>query len=162
MKIEIREVRKEDLEDVTKLEGICFPKEEAATKESFEYRIKTFPTSFYVALIDNKIVGLIDGCMTDFEIIVDELYDPEGGHNPNGKNQSIFGLAVDPDFQRRGIAEKLMNYLIEKSKERCKEKMILTCKDRLIHYYEKFGYVNKGVSASVHGGVVWYDMVKEL
>ncbi len=31
--------------------------------------------------------------------------------------------------------------------------MILTCKDRLIHYYEKFGYRNLGLSASVHGGL---------
>ena len=30
--------------------------------------------------------------------------------------------------------------------------LILTCKDRLIHYYAKFGYKNMGVSESVHGG----------
>ena len=40
--------------------------------------------------------------------------------------------------------------------------MILTCKDRLIPYYEKFGYRNLGVSASVHGGAVWYDMILEF
>ena len=37
--------------------------------------------------------------------------------------------------------------------------MILTCKAALIPYYERFGYRNKGISASVHGGAVWYDMV---
>ena len=35
---------------------------------------------------------------------------------------------------------------------------LITCKDRLVHYYEKFGFVNEGKSASVHGGAVWYDM----
>jgi len=25
-------------------------------------------------------------------------------------------------------------------------------------YYAKFGFVNEGVSNSVHGGVVWYQM----
>ena len=40
--------------------------------------------------------------------------------------------------------------------------LILTRKDRLIHYYEKFGYVNLGVSESVHGGAVWYDMLLEF
>ena len=39
---------------------------------------------------------------------------------------------------------------------------ILTCKDTLIHYYEKFGYVNKGISESVHGGAIWYDMILEF
>ena len=35
---------------------------------------------------------------------------------------------------------------------------VLTCKDRLVHYYETFGYRSEGVSASTHGGAVWYDM----
>ena len=35
---------------------------------------------------------------------------------------------------------------------------MLTCKDKLLHYYAKFGFVNEGVSASTHGGVVWYQM----
>ena len=35
---------------------------------------------------------------------------------------------------------------------------ILTCKDRLVHYYASLGYASEGVSASVHGGAVWYDM----
>ena len=36
--------------------------------------------------------------------------------------------------------------------------MILTCKEALIHYYARFGFKNCGLSASVHGGAVWYDM----
>ena len=36
--------------------------------------------------------------------------------------------------------------------------LMLTCKDKLIHYYAKFGFVNEGVSASVHGNVTWYQM----
>ena len=36
--------------------------------------------------------------------------------------------------------------------------LVLTCKDRLVHYYAKFGFVSEGVSASTHGGVVWYQM----
>lgn len=31
-------------------------------------------------------------------------------------------------------------------------------RERLIPYYEKFGYQNQGVSDSAHGGAVWYDM----
>ena len=55
-----------------------------------------------------------------------------------------------------------MNRLIETARERGKKGLILTCKDRLIHYYEKFGYVNMGISQSVHGGAVWYDMILEF
>ena len=55
-----------------------------------------------------------------------------------------------------------MNHLIQTAKAREKKGMILTCKDRLIHYYAKFGYKNMGVSESVHGGAVWYDMILEF
>ncbi|MFK4786173.1 GNAT family N-acetyltransferase [Fusobacterium sp. MFO224] len=162
MDIKIRQVKPSDLDEITKIENICFPEAEAATRDSFKYRIATFPKSFYVALDNEKIVGFINGAVTNHNTIVDELYEPEGGHNPEGKNQSIFGLDVLPEYQRQGIAEKLMKYMMEKSREAKREKMILTCKERLIHYYEKFGYENKGISESVHGGVVWYDMEAKL
>ena len=32
------------------------------------------------------------------------------------------------------------------------------CKERLLPYYAKFGFVNEGVSGSTHGGVTWYQM----
>ena len=31
-------------------------------------------------------------------------------------------------------------------------------KEKLIHYYEKFGFVSEGISNSEHGHVVWYQM----
>ena len=37
--------------------------------------------------------------------------------------------------------------------------LVLTCKERLIHYYAKFGFVDEGVSEkSTHGNVVWHQM----
>ena len=42
------------------------------------------------------------------------------------------------------------------------ERVILTCKQEKLAYYEKFGFENHGVSNSSHGGAVWYDMVLEL
>ena len=67
-----------------------------------------------------------------------------------------------PEYQRQGIAAELMNHLIKDAKDKGRKGLILTCKDRLIHYYAKFGYKNLGVSASVHGGAVWYDMLLEF
>lgn len=90
------------------------------------------------------------------------MYEDSSLHDPKGAYQSIFGLDVLPEYQRQGIAAKLMEQMIRDAKERGRKGLILTCKDRLIHYYEKFGYKNKGVSQSVHGGVVWYDMLLEF
>ena len=90
------------------------------------------------------------------------MFEDSSLHNPNGCYQSIFGLDVIPEYQRQGIAAELMNHLIEDARIKGRKGLILTCKDRLIHYYAKFGYKNLGVSASVHGGAVWYDMLLEF
>jgi len=162
MNIKIRQVLIEDLNEVAKIEKICFPEAEAASRESFERRIKTFPDSFFVAEDDEKIIGFINGCVTNETTIYDELYENSSLHVKDGAYQTIFGLDVIPDYERQGIAAQLMNHMIRKAKESGKKGVILTCKERLIHYYSKFGYVNKGISKSVHGGARWYDMILEL
>ena len=159
----IRNVKAEDLDQVTEVEALCFPAAEAATEESFRKRIDTFPESFLVAENESgKIIGFINGCVTDERTIRDEMFEDSGLHRADGMYQSIFGLDVIPEYRRQGVAADLMNHLIQTAKARGKKGLILTCKDRLIHYYEKFGYRNLGLSASVHGGAVWYDMLLEF
>ncbi|WP_320934179.1 GNAT family N-acetyltransferase [Hungatella effluvii] len=159
----IRNVKAEDLDQVTEVEALCFPAAEAATEESFRKRIETFPESFLVAENESgKIIGFINGCVTDERTIRDEMFEDSGLHRADGMYQSIFGLDVIPEYRRQGVAADLMNHLIQTAKARGKKGMILTCKDRLIHYYEKFGYRSLGISGSVHGGAVWYDMLLEF
>lgn len=159
MKITIRKVKITDLEMVTKVEACCFPKAEAATRNSLEQRIETFPESFFVAEIDNQIIGFINGCITNDTVINDKLYEDTTLHNSNGDYQAIFGLDVLPKYRMHGIATILMNHMIQTSKRNGRKGIILTCKDKLIPFYAKFGYENKGLSQSVHGGAVWYDMI---
>ena len=159
----IRNVKAEDLDQVKEVEALCFPAAEAATEESFRKRIETFPESFLVAENESgKIIGFINGCVTDERTIRDEMFEDSGLHRADGMYQSVFGLDVIPEYRRQGVAADLMNHLIQTAKARGKKGMILTCKDRLIHYYEKFGYRSLGISGSVHGGAVWYDMLLEF
>ena len=159
----IRNVKAEDLDQVTEVEALCFPAAEAATEEPFRKRIETFPESFLVAENESgKIIGFINGCVTDERTIRDEMFEDSGLHRADGMYQSVFGLDVIPEYRRQGVAADLMNHLIQTAKARGKKGMILTCKDRLIHYYEKFGYRSLGISGSVHGGAVWYDMLLEF
>ncbi len=159
MDYHIRMVKKEDLERVAELEAFCFPAEEAAGKEAFRLRIESFPESFFVEEIsDGTLIGFINGCVSNGDTICDEMFENPDYHKPDGAYQSVFGLDVAEEWRGRGIAAALMERLIEEAKKRGRKGMILTCKDRLIPYYEKFGYQNQGVSGSVHGGAVWYDM----
>ena len=74
----------------------------------------------------------------------------------------MFGLAVLPQKRHRGYASLLMMEMIEKARNENRRGLILTCKEGLIAFYEQFGFVNKGLSASVHGGAAWYDMVLDF
>ena len=162
MNIKIREVDLKDLDSVVNIEQSCFPKEEAATKVSLKKRIETFPKSFFVAEINGVVVGFINGAVVNSNTIYDELYEDSSLHCENGKYQSIFGLDVIPKYQHNGIAKKLMKYMINIAKEDKRKGLILTCKKELIGFYESFGYKNKGISKSSHGGAIWYDMILEL
>ena len=162
MNINIRNVSIEDLDAVSEVEAKCFPKAEAASKASFEKRIKTFPENFYVAEVEGKIIGLINGCITNEKTIYDELFSDVSLHIPNGDYQAIFGLDVIPDYRNQGIAAQLMSHMIEASRAANRKGLILTCKEHMIDYYSKFGFNNKGISNSQHGGAVWYDMILEF
>ncbi|WP_409227163.1 GNAT family N-acetyltransferase [Gudongella sp. SC589] len=162
MDVRIRKVTEEDLEEVVSVEAECFPQAEAATRESLENRIRTFPDSFFAAEADNRIIGFVNGCVTDERTIRGEMFSDSNLHNPQGDYQAIFGLDVIPEYQRQGIAAMLMEHMIEESKKSGRKGVILTCKDKLIKYYEKFGFENLGVSDSQHGGATWYDMILEF
>ena len=51
-----------------------------------------------------------------------------------------------------------VNHVIGEAKAQGRKGLVLTCKDKLVHYYTKFGFVSEGVSGSTHGNVVWYQM----
>lgn len=158
----VRQVKKEDLPSLTKLEQQCFPVEEAATKEAFAKRIELIPESFFVAEQNGEIIGLINGPVIHNRVITDDLFTNIQSNPASGGHQSVLGLAVSPKFQKHGIAAALLSHLEKEARAQGRESITLTCKENLISFYEKFGYKNAGISNSDHGGVTWYNMIKLL
>ncbi len=158
----IRKATLKDLDKITEIEAICFPKSEAASKESFKERLEVYSDCFWLLEEDGEIVSFINGMKTDKITIDDEMFANAKLHNPKGKWLAIFGVNTLPEYRNRGLAGKLMETVILETKKQGCKGCILTCKDKLVHYYEKFGYKNKGISKSVHGGAVWYDMLLEF
>ena len=158
--INIRRATPEDLDAVTEIERICFPEAEAAGRESMKKRLELFGPSFMVAerVSDGKLVGLINGTVSNDAVISDAMYE-DISYDVRADYQMVFGLDVLPEFRGQGIAQELMNALIKLAWDDGRRGMVLTCKKELIEFYEHFGYVNQGISKSVHGGVQWYDMV---
>lgn len=154
----VREATQADLKAMASVEAACFPAAEACSAEQFEKRFAVFGDCFLVLECEGAVVGLIDGMKTDETRIVDAMYDNAQMHTPKGAWQSVFGLAVLPQYQHMGFGGLLLMSLIERAREQGCTGVILTCKEALIGFYEGFGFVNQGVSASVHGNVQWFDM----
>lgn len=156
--MEIRYGSKADLDIVAAVEAECFPPAEAATRESLAERLAIYPTHFWLLFDGDKAVGFLDGMVTDEKDLTDEMYEDASMHSEAGAWQMIFGVNTIPSYRRRGCAAQLLERAIEDARTQGRQGLVLTCKDKLVHYYAKFGFVNEGVSGSVHGGVVWYQM----
>ncbi|WP_421870549.1 GNAT family N-acetyltransferase [Motiliproteus sp.] len=144
---------------MAELEAICFPEAEAASLDSFQQRFAVFAECFFVLEIEGVVVGHINGCIFDKPELPDALYSDTRLHNPDGAYQTVFGLAVDPSCQRRGYASALTRHFIDVSRANGRQGVVLTCKDKLVPFYQSLGFSHQGVSASSHGGASWNDML---
>ena len=160
----IRKAKLADLDEIARIESVCFPPEQAAGREAFRGRLTDFPNHFLVMSDEyGKIVSFIDGFTTDISDLTDEMYAVSSLHDENGKWQMVFGLCTLPDYRQRGFAQRLLKEFRRNAKSEGRKGVVLTCKQQLIGYYEKFGFVNEGVTnASVIGGVRWYQMRRML
>lgn len=156
--MEIRYGTMEDLKAVAALEAECFPAAEAATEKDFASRLAAYPNHFWLLWENEKLIGFVNGMVTDIPDLSDEMYEKAKMHDEEGKWQMIFGVNTRPEYQRKGYAERIILRVIEDAKRQKRAGLVLTCKEKLIHYYARFGFVNEGVSESVHGNVVWYQM----
>ena len=133
IEIRFRHATMEDLEKIATLESLCFPKAEAASKESFSSRLKA-------------------------KDLKDEMYENTSYHQEKGNWQMIFGVETHPSYQKLGLASFTMKHFIKQAQEENRLGIVLTCKKELLPFYKRFGFIDEGVSSSEHGGVIWHQM----
>lgn len=170
----IRTANLDDLNAIAEVEAKCFPAAEAATKEEFRERLSYYKDHFWLMFADSdeyksdidentsaanqKLIAFVDGMVTDEPDLTDNMYENASMHNESGSWQMIFGVNTLPEYRKHGCAGQLIERAIADAKKQGRNGLVLTCKDKLIHYYSKFGFVNEGISNSVHGNVIWYQM----
>lgn len=163
-KFEFRSIHSDEANQAAEIENICFPPNEACSESMMKERVAKVPDLFLVAVDrkTGKIAGFFNGIATNEEKFRDEFFTNADINEPDGKTVMLLGLDVLPEYRGHGLARELVNMYIHREAEKGRMKVILTCLDNKIRMYEKMGFHNDGVSDSVWGGEVWYDMSYEI
>ena len=156
--LEIRNASIGDAKRISEIENECFPKSEAAGAESILRRLKAFPNHFWLGFYGGKLVSFVNGLSTKEKDLRDEMYEDEGLHDESGEWQMIFGVDTAPEFRHHGFASAVMEKAVSDARAQNRKGLVLTCKEELIPFYERFGFRNEGPSLSSHGGAKWFQM----
>ena len=72
--MEIRTAALKDLDAVSAVESACFPAAEAATPAEFAERLRYYGSHFWLMFDQDKLIGFVDGMVTDRADLTDDLY----------------------------------------------------------------------------------------
>ncbi len=155
----IRYATLDDLNAVSEAEAECFPPSEAATAKDFAERLSHYGNHFWLMFDSGKLIAFADGFVTNEPDLTDEMYENAAMHDENGAWQMIFGVNTLPEYRRHGYAGELLRRAIDDARRQGRKGLVLTCKEKLISYYSKFGFKDEGVTdKSTHGNVAWHQM----
>ena len=133
----IRTATPTDLAAVTAVEAACFPAAEAATEADFAARLAAYSSHFWLLEEDDgTLVSFVDGMVSDEPTLRDEMYENAALHNEDGAWQMIFGVNTLPAYRRRGCAGAVLERVIADARAQGRRGCVLTCKDKLVLYYE--------------------------
>ncbi|MGT2718511.1 GNAT family N-acetyltransferase [Streptococcus oricebi] len=157
--MKIRFASPRDLEEIILIEQENFSVEEAASPQAMKERLEKIADTFLVAEFSDQIVGYIVGPVIEARHLTDDLFE-EVVENPETAGFiAVQSLSVRADYKGQGLGTLLLAALKELAVKNERQGISLTCHDYLISYYEMNGFVNEGLSQSLHGGATWYDLV---
>lgn len=127
--LRIRHANKEDIDKMAELDQICF--ETPWSREDFRKELCENKLALYlVATWDDEVIGY-----AGLWCVVDE------GH--------ITNVAVHPDYRKRGVGKKLINWLLNDAKTMNGVKNftleVRVSNSAAIHLYENFGFKEVGL-----------------
>ena len=155
----IRHANLTDVPAIAAVEAECFSPLEAATEKEFAKRVQYYGNHFWLMHEGAKLIAFVDGFVTNEPDLTDERYHNAAMHNENGAWQMIFGVNTLPDYRKRGYAGKLLGRAVNEARLQGRKGLVLTCKEKLILYYARFGFKDEGITnKSTHGNVQWHQM----
>lgn len=155
----IRHATKHDVSAISEVEAKCFPPSEAASETAFTERIESYANHFWLMHENDKLIAFVDGFVTDESDLTDEMFANAAMHNENGTWQMIFGVNTLPEYRNNGYASELLRRAVDEAREQGRKGVVLTCKDKLLPFYARLGFVDEGITdKSTHGNAVWHQM----
>ena len=125
--IRFTEMKAEHVPQVAELEKLCFA--DPWSEKSIEGELNNYWAYWVVALWDDRVIGYI-GSQSSFD------------------ETDVMNVAVHPDFRRKGIAESLIDTLIQELKNRGSHALMLEVRASnapAIALYEKLGFRQVGL-----------------
>lgn len=159
-KFEFRNIHPDEAEQASEIEQICFPPEQACSKEMMRMRVEKASELFLVA-VDKKtgqLAGFLNGLSTDECSFRDEFFTDVSLHDPNGKNIMLLGLDVLPEYRRQGLARELMSVYLRREQNKGRQVVLLTCLAPKVKMYKKMGFCDMGIANSSWGQTQWHEM----
>ena len=156
--MEIRQAELKDIPAINEIDAACFDAAVASDDALVRGRINHYANHFWVVCEGEKVAGYINGFCTDKENLEDEMLVRPELHEETGAWQMLFGLAVDPVFQCRGFASALLQQACGDARLHGRKGLVLTCKDRMVPYYQRVGYVDEGFSVYATADGPWHLM----
>jgi ribosomal protein S18 acetylase RimI-like enzyme len=163
-KYEFRSINPNEADQAATIEQICFPPNEACSKQHMKERVAKAPELFLVAIDKStgKLAGFLNGLSTDESTFRDEFFTDANLYNPSGKNVMLLGLDVLPEYRRQGLAKELVSNYAAREHKNGRQTLILTCLKSKVKMYEKMGFTDKGIANSTWGGEEWHEMTYQL
>ena len=155
----LRHAQLADLDQIVQIELANFGPDIATTKQAFDQRLRLIPDTFLVIEADGELAGYVEGPVVTQPYLTDDLFH-KVTHNPvSGGYIAITSLSVAETFKGQGIGTTLLAAMKDLAISQGRQGIVLTCEEHLLTYYTLNGFSNEGISASKHGGKVWYRML---
>ena len=154
----IRHALPADVDTLAEIEAASYPPAEGASRQSIAGRVAVYPDCFWLLDEGGEVKAFVNGFVTDMPDLTDEMYDDPHLHTPKGAWQMIFSVVTAPAHRHEGCASRVLRQVCADAKAAGRKGIVLTCKERLVDFYARLGFVDEGLSESTHGNVVWHQM----
>ncbi|KAJ7621169.1 acyl-CoA N-acyltransferase [Roridomyces roridus] len=149
------------LERAVAIEQQGFPEDEAASLQAFQFRQESAPDLFLGAYNDDdELIAYVCSTLSDASSLTHESMST---HVPGASSVCIHSICVAPEYQRQGIALRLLQeYVTRCESSGAYERILLITHEPLRPLYEKAGFEWLGPSHVVHGSKPWFEMRRTL